>query len=113
MSVLFKNAPSSGTQLIANSRTLIYGNVPGSTTAIIFDGTISNVDDSGQLDHTFTAEVRRADGTTRDILLNKIIVPYNSSFQLPKIVLMTGEAIEFTGVDNNKLAAKLSLIERT
>lgn len=110
MASTFKNAPSSGSQTLTSANQAVYGPVPGATTAIVFDGTIANIDTVGSADQTVTVSIQRSGGTY-DIVLQTITIPFGSSLQLPKMVLTAGENLCMTATNSGKLAAKVHLVE--
>jgi len=114
MASTFKNAPSTGSQTITStnqaSPDTIYGPVPAATTAVVFDGTVANTDTSGLADQVVTVSIKRSGGTY-DVTLQTITIPFGSSFQLPKMVLMTGEYLCMNASVSGKLAAKIHLVE--
>lgn len=93
------------------TRTLLY-TCPGSTQAVVFSGTISNVDDTNMADHSITVEVQKVD-TSYVIALNNIPIPYGSSLSIPKIALATGEKLYLKADAASGLVARLSLVEKT
>lgn len=96
---------------LTTSRVLLY-TCPGSTQAVVFEGTISNVDDSNLVDHSVTLEVQKTDNSYVK-KLNKVPVPYGSSLALPKVTLLAGEKVYLTAEATNVLIARLSIVERT
>ena len=94
------------------SRTLVYGPVPASTTVIVFDGTISNVDVTGMNQHWFTLESYDGSSTYTTHLF-EIPVPFGSSSRLPKITLLTGESLYVTADAAYSMAVRLEYLVRT
>lgn len=110
MASVFKNYPTSASQTLTSNNQVVYGPVPGATTAVVFDGTIANTDTSGLADQTVTVSIQRTGGGAYDVVLQSITIPFGSSFQLPKMVLMSGENLCMSHT-NGKLAAKVHLVE--
>jgi hypothetical protein len=90
------------------TRTLLYA---ATTQAVLFSGTVANVDDPTMSDHSVTMEVKR--GGSYINVLNKVPVPFGSSLQLPKVALVSGEEIYLTADLVSCLVARLSLVEKT
>lgn len=93
------------------TRTLLY-TCPGATQAVVFSGTVANVDDTNMADHIITVEVKKVD-TSYVNLINAVPIPYGSSLALPKIALATGEELYFTADAANVLVARASIVEKT
>lgn len=102
---------SSADAAILSTRTLLY-TCPAATQGILFSGTISNIDNALQADHNLTLEVQKVD-TSYVVSLNKIIISYNSSLNLPKIVLSPGEKIYLTADLASVLSARVSIVQKT
>lgn len=96
---------------IGSTRTLLY-TCPSGTQAVIFSGTVSNIDGS-HLDQSLTIEALKVDGTTYIMVGNAIIVPFGSSLILPKIALLAGEKLYLTGSTAGSLTARASIVEKT
>lgn len=90
MAYAFKHSPDS--ILATTTLSLLYGPTASNTTDIVFSGTMSNVDDTNQLQHNITLKLYN--GTTfTQTYLNKVPVPYGSSSKVPKIVMAAGESL--------------------
>lgn len=86
---------------------------PASTQAVLFAGTVANVDNTNMADHWVTIEVRKADGTTYIPVAYKVPVTFGGSLSLPKIALVATEAIYVSGDANSVLTCRASIVERT
>lgn len=71
--------------------TLVYGPVPSGTVAVVFHGTVSNVDDALKATHTFNLEIHN--GATVVNRLHGISVSFGSAAKTPKIVLKVGDSL--------------------
>lgn len=109
MSSTFSHTPSGVS--IGTSRTLVYGPVPAGTTAIIFSGTLSNIDSVGQAQHTATLE--SYDSVNYTTHLPAIPIPYGSASEVPKIVLLAGESLYCTADATSSIACRLEILLRT
>lgn len=96
---------------IGATQTLIYA-APAGTTATIFDGTITNVDDANQAMRFVVFELRRVDGITFK-LGNKIAIPYGMSPRVPKVVLRPGESLYGTADAANSIDCVIMIAERS
>lgn len=94
------------------TRTLVYGPVAVGTTVIVFDGTASNIDSTGQAQHAITLE--SYDGvSTYTTHLFQVPIPYGSSSKVPKITLLTGEYLYVTADVAGTVAVRLEYLLRT
>ena len=99
--------------IINNSRTLLYGPVAASTTAIVFAGVFSNIDTTNKSQHKLTLEIRLSDETTYFKQFQDIPIEYGGSSKCPKIALATGESVYGTADANSSISASLNILERT
>ena len=107
MATSFKAADS----LATTSRTLVY-TCPASTQAVVFSGTLANIDTTNKQEQSVIVEIQKVD-TTYILVLNNVPVPYGNSLLIPKIALIAGESIYVTcssGV--NLIEARLSIVEK-
>lgn len=96
---------------ITTSRTLLY-TCPGATQAVVFAGTVSNVDGTNKADHVVTLEVQKTDNSYVSIL-KEVPITYGGALSLPKIALLTGEKIYLTADSNSTLITRVSIVEKT
>lgn len=80
--------------VIGSSRTVVY-TAPAGITAVVFSGTISNVDPS-MVDRKVTLERRKSDGTTYFARFKDLPIGYGGAQNLPKIILTEGESLVAT-----------------
>lgn len=96
---------------IGTSRTLLY-TCPGSTQAVIFAGTVANIDSTNKADHVLTIEVQKVD-TSYVVAGMQIPVTYGGSLILPKIALLAGEKVYLTADATSSLVCRASIVEKT
>lgn len=96
---------------ITTSRTLLY-TCPAATQAVVFSGTVSNIDTTNKADHVVTVEVQKVD-TTYVSILKEVPITYGGALSLPKIALLTGEKIWLTADANSTLITRVSIVEKT
>lgn len=94
------------------TRVVVYGPVPALTTAIVFAGTLANIDDTNKQRHTITIEVGMA-GPVYVRELNVIPVDYGASSKFPKTVLNPGEYIYATSDVANVIQCVVQVLEKT
>jgi len=82
--------------------------------AVIFDGTVANIDTGTPTTEQVTAEVEVSDGSTTytDILVD-VDVPPKTSLRLPKQALTQGESFRAKASANSKLEIVMSILEIT
>lgn len=100
-------------EVVANTtRTALYGPVPAGVTAIVFAGTLSNIDAVNKLQHTITLEIRNAANAyvTR---LQAVPVEYGGSSKVPKTVLKAGEYLYVSADATNSIQAIVDILERS
>ena len=72
--------------------TLVYGPVPVGTVAVVFSGSISNIDTTNKLLHTGTLDIHSGASILNQF--KDVAIPYGSALtQMPKVVLKAGESI--------------------
>lgn len=96
---------------ITTSRTLLY-TCPAATQAVVFSGTVSNIDTTNKADHVVTVEVQKVDTSFVNIL-KEVPITYGGALSLPKIALLAGEKIYLTGDANSTLSTRVSIVEKT
>lgn len=94
------------------TRTQLYGPVPAGTTAIVFGGTLANIDSTNRIQHKVTLEIRNAANAyvTR---LPEVPVEYGGASKVPKTVLKEGEYIYVTADAANSIQAVIDILERS
>lgn len=106
MASTFTHSP---TGLIAgSSRTLLYGPVAIGSTAIVFAGTFTNIDDVQNIQHSVKLE--RYDGSSYTTILNYIPVAYGGSSKCPKLVLAAGEYLYVTADSASSIECDLNVV---
>ena len=88
---------------------------PGaSTTAIIFSGTVANIDTTNNAQFDVTIEIETATGSAafRDVLTS-VPIPFGSTLILPKMVLETAVAIQAKASAASGLEMHLFILEIT
>lgn len=101
-----------------STRTQIYpasGVVPAGVTAIIFAGTLSNIDSVSKATHTITFEILKSDGTTYINNFPVVPLPYGGVSESPKVVIQAGEKLLGTADASGSglVVASLSVVERS
>lgn len=96
---------------VLSTRTSLY-TCPASTTAIVFDGQITNIDSSTKASHFITIEIYN--GATYHSVFKELEIPYGLSSPMPKQVLVAGEIIYVTCADgtSNVLEIGTQILER-
>lgn len=84
---------------------------PASTQAVLFAGTISNIDSTNKQEHLISISVRKID-TSFTSVYAQIPVPYGNTLELPKISLSPGEQVFAQAEANGFLQLRASLIEK-
>jgi len=101
-------------QVLATTvRTALYGPIATNTVAIVFSGTLANIDSTNRTVHKVTLEKRLADGTTYVKMFNDVPVEYGGASKIPKIVLKTSETLFVTADALNSIQCVISTLERT
>lgn len=95
---------------VLSTRTLIY-TCPASTQAVIFAGTMANIDNAYMLDHWVTIEIQKNDASFIPIV-NKAPVTFGGSLSMSKIAMITGEKVYLTADSASSIVARLSIVER-
>lgn len=106
MALILTNATSSPS---ATTRTLVY-TAPTGVTATIFDGTISNKDDTNKLMHYVTVELE--DSGVFTSLGKNVAIPYGVSPQFPKLVVKPGQKLHITIDTADTIDFVVSIAER-
>lgn len=96
---------------VGTARTTIYGPVASGVQAVVFGGTFTNIDESGQSEHKFTLEVATLSSTFSPILKD-VPVPYGGSSKCPKIVLYTGESLVAKADAASSIYGSVNILER-
>ena len=94
---------------LGTSNTLVYGPVSTGVTAIVFSGSFPNLDNTNHLMHYLT--LQKYDGTTYNVELNNIPVPWGSASKAPKIVLYAGESLYASADVAAMIGVSLSVLE--
>ena len=97
--------------IAGTTRTLCYGPVPTATTVVVFAGTLANIDNTNQIQHSVTLE--SYNGTDYTTFFNNLPVPYGSTSKVPKIVLLPGESLYVKADAANSVACRFELLIRT
>lgn len=95
--------------VLGTSNTLLYGPVATGVTAIVFSGSFPNLDNTNHLQHTFL--LQKYDGTTYNIELNNIPIPWGGASKCPKIVLLPGESLYGSCDTASMVGVSLSVLE--
>ncbi len=95
----------------AATRTQLY-QCPAATTAVIFDGQITNIDSTTKASHYVTMEIYN--GSTYHIVFKELEVPYGLASSIPKMVLTANEYLYVTCDDasGTALEAGAQVIQR-
>lgn len=96
---------------LGTTLTLIYGPVPSGSTAVVYAGTFTNVDDTSKAQHT--VKLVRYDGTNYQVHLNHIPIPYGSTSKCPKLTLLPGESLYGLADTANTVQAALEVMVRS
>ena len=96
--------------LAGTTRTLVY-TCPAATQAVVFSGSLANIDNTNMLEHTITIEVQKVD-LSYELVLNKIGIPYGNTLTVPKIALAAGEKVYVTSEATNSIYARFSVVEK-
>jgi hypothetical protein len=94
---------------LTGSAALAYGVVPTGTIAVVFHGTVSNVDDTNKATHTLNLEIHN--GSTVINRLHAISVPYGAAAKIPKMVVKPGESVYANADVASVLALSMEVLE--
>lgn len=92
------------------ARTIVY-EAPSGVTGTVFDGTVSNSDDTNKAVHYATLELWDTGVFTS--LVKNMAVPYGVSPQIPKLVVKPGQRLYVTIESANVLDIVVSIAERS
>ena len=76
---------------VTATATSIYGPVPVGTVAVVFSGTIANVDSTAKALHTCSVDIHN--GATIISRIKDIPIAYGSTSSIPKLVVKAGESV--------------------
>lgn len=107
MATSFKSA-SNKTKV---ARQLVY-ECPASIQAVVFSGTLANIDNTLMQEHWVTLEVQRTD-LTYELLLNKIPVPFGNTLTVPKFSLAQGEKFYISSDTDDLIQGRFSIVEKS
>jgi hypothetical protein len=96
---------------VGTARTLLY-TCPASTQAVLFAGTVANIDATNMADHIVTVEVQKVN-SSYVVVAYQVPVTFGGSLSLPKIALDAGEKIYLTADAVSVLATRASIVEKT
>lgn len=94
------------------NRTLVYTVTTGAT-AIVFAGTVANIDSTNHADHYITIEILKTDATTYVPVFQQLPVAYGGTSPVPKFVMASGEKVYITVDSASTIQFTLSAVERT
>jgi len=107
MAYAFSHSPPS--IIATTSLSQLYGPTAANTTDIIFSGTISNIDNTNELQHNITLQLYN--GTTyTQVYMNNIPVPFGGTSKVPKIVMMPGESLWVEADTNGVLQCNVNIL---
>lgn len=87
----------------------LYGPVPVGTVAVVFSGTISNVDSTAKALHTCTVNI--LNGATVINRIKDIPIAYGSTSSIPKMVVKAGETVSVSADGTGGIFMSIEVLE--